>query len=135
MKGRLCSKNSWLPSWLKTAFNKSLNLSLFHCCQLYNGLVTLLFKVHCVIVSPRNVESYTHKVSKNWLPKQELNRDKNNRHAKVEIGKLIRPHIYTNTYRQQRKVKAGPIVFSNKEHTNWLSKTRWSALKICIKIA
>ena len=35
---------------------------------------------------PHDVRSYTHKVSPMWLPKQELNKDSDKRHANVGRG-------------------------------------------------
>lgn len=53
-----------------------------------------------VRVSPRNVTSYTHKVSPTLLlPRGKLYCGKISRHAKMDREKPVRPQPYTHNYR------------------------------------
>lgn len=49
-----------------------------------------------------NVRSYTHKVSPPRLPEHELNKDNNERQARVDGGKSKMPHPYTKNCVQLR---------------------------------
>ena len=55
-------------------------------------------RIFCDIVSPRNVRSYTHKFSPTLLPKHELNKGTNNRHARVDGVKTTRSQPYTKDW-------------------------------------
>lgn len=67
--------------------------------------------VCCEIVFPRNVTSYTHKVSPTWLSKHELNKDNTDRHAKVYERQPIRPQPYTKNYKQLGLMWVGKTIF------------------------
>lgn len=80
--------------------------------------------VCCNTVSPWSVRSYTHEVSLTWLSKHKLDNGQTNRHAKVDRGKLMRPqprHLRNAESRRNRLTQG--------RATNWLSDTKWLALK------
>lgn len=54
------------------------------------------------VMSPRNVRSYTQKVSPTWLSKPELNKD-SNRPAKASRGEPTGPRPYAEDSRQRRR--------------------------------
>ena len=62
-------------------------------------------------------------------PKHELNKEDNNRHATLDREKTRRPQPHLKNYRELRNAESGDIVFSRKEHANWLSDTKCSVLK------
>lgn len=53
-----------------------------------------------------NVRSYTHKGLHTWLLKHELNHKDNNRHAKVDKEKPIRPQPDTKNDKQLRNAES-----------------------------
>lgn len=72
----------------------------------------------------------THEVSPIWPFKCDLNKSTTTRHANVGGG-LLRPQ---KNYGQLRKLRVGEMVSPREEHSNWLSSTKWSSLKIYIQV-
>jgi len=84
------------------------------------------------ILSPRNVRSYTHKVSPTWLPKHELNREDSNKHANVDREASA---LHKKTTGNWGMPRAGErAVPREAQHTSWLHKTKWAALKTCTQV-
>lgn len=69
------------------------------------------------------------KVSPTRLPEHELNKDNNNRRAKVEgkkkKGKPRKSQPYAKNYRQLRNAESGAKSFPKEEHANCLFHTQW----------
>jgi hypothetical protein len=74
-------------------------------------------RVCCETVSHTNVRSYTNQISPVWLPKQELNRDKTNRLAKVDKKKTPRPQTYRKNSGNWGMLRAREIISPREEHT------------------
>lgn len=68
---------------------------------------------------------HTYKVSLTWLPKYNLNKDSNNSYDKVNEW---RPCGFNPT-QGTKEFWVGGIAFLWEDHSNWLSKTKWSAQK------
>lgn len=86
-----------------------------------------------VRLSHTNVRSYTNQISPVWLPKQELNRDKNNRLAKVDKKKTPRSQTYRKNSGNWGMLRAREIISPREEHTKSLSNPKGPALKACIQ--
>lgn len=80
---------------------------------------------------PKNVGSYRHKFAPTRLPKGEWAKDKS-RLAKVDWGLPSSPNPPQRTTGKHGKVRVGETVFHRGKHTNSLSSTKWSCLKIYI---
>lgn len=85
-----------------------------------------------VRLSTINVRSYTHKVSPTWLPKHELNREDSNKHANVDREASA---LHKKTTGDGGMPRAGErAVPREAQHTSWLHKTKWAALKTCTQV-
>lgn len=52
----------------------------------------------------------------------------------MDRRKPIRPQPYTKNYKQLRNAEHGRKVFSKEEHSNWLSKAKWSVPRAYIQV-
>ena len=87
----------------------------------------------CEIVSPINVRNCTHKISGYNCLNMSWTRTTTTTMPSAH-QRNTSPQSYTETIRNVAILRVGEIVFARVQHTNWISNTRWSALKTCIQI-
>ena len=73
------------------------------------------------------------KVSPTWLPKHELTKDDNSRHAKVD-RKVQEASTLHKEWQATQKCWEGRNSLPQKDHNTWLSNTKWSVLKTFIQV-
>lgn len=77
----------------------------------------------CEIVSPRNVQSCTNKVSLTWVPKHDLHEEDSSRHTNMEAEMFMRPQLQQRTTGNKGLLKLRKVTLPRKKHTKWLSNT------------
>lgn len=86
----------------------------------------------CLIMSPRNMRSYTRGISPAWLCKDQLNCEDSN--TKMDgIGEPARPQSHTENYRQQGNAESGKNSLSQRREHQLVIQCQ-IAFKIWIKV-